>query len=137
MGAEEALQRAIYERLAGDAALVALIGADKVFDHVPRNMSAPYVHLGEMEVTPVAAGSGAETKLVEIVFSLVAFSRGRGRRETLGLAAALRNLLHDAEFALAGFTLVACRFVQMKTSGAGEVSGRRAVLKFRAVVEEA
>lgn len=42
-----ALQAGIYTRLTGYAALTALIGANKVFDHVPQGTAAPYVVIGD------------------------------------------------------------------------------------------
>jgi len=135
-GAEEALQKALYQRLAADVGLTALLGPGRVFDHVPRDAAAPYLHLGEMEAKAGEDGGPDEGgALTEIAFALVAFSRGRGRKEALAIAAAARAALHDADFALDGFQLVNCRFVSLTTTGAGEASGRRAVVRFRAVVE--
>nr|WP_255600017.1 DUF3168 domain-containing protein [Afifella sp. IM 167] len=130
------MQKAVYERLAADSGLAALIGPGRVFDYVPRGAEAPYLHLGEMAAKAGEdGGPDVGGALTEIAFALVAFSRGRGRKEALAIAAAARASLHDADFALDGFSLVNCRFVSLTTTGAGEASGRRAVVRFRAVVE--
>ena len=43
------LQKAVFEALAGDAALAALIGT-RIFDHAPANVAFPYVTFGRTSI---------------------------------------------------------------------------------------
>jgi hypothetical protein len=134
MGATDpawALQQAVHGRLAGDAALAALLGGARIYDAVPRNAAAPYVHLGEAEARDWSTATEAGA---EVLFSLVVFSEAAGRREALAIAARLRALLHAASLALDGHRLVQLRHLATETEREPK-DGRRARLGFRAVVE--
>lgn len=44
---DNALQKAVYDRLTGYAPLTTSLGGPKVYDHVPAKLAAPYVVIGE------------------------------------------------------------------------------------------
>lgn len=48
------LQAAILAVLSADAAITALVG-DRIYDHAPDDCPAPYIQIGEAEVTPFKA----------------------------------------------------------------------------------
>ena len=53
--AAAALRAAVHTALNADAALVALLGGQKVFDEPPASAAFPYVTLGEMRMRDVSA----------------------------------------------------------------------------------
>ncbi len=127
------LQEAVFEALGADAALIALLGGAHVFDGAPRNAEAPYVHLGESEARDWSTATEAGT---EISFAVVAWSRQPGRTEALAIAERVRAVLHEAALAVDGYRLVNLRHVATETARNEKPEGRRAVVRFRAVVEE-
>ena len=128
-----ALQQAVFAALSADAELQALLGGAHVFDGAPRNAEAPYVHLGESEARDWSTATEAGT---EISFAVVAWSRQPGRTEALAIAERVRMLLHDAALEVDGLRLVNLRHVATETARNEKPEGRRAVVRFRAVVEE-
>jgi hypothetical protein len=126
-----ALQQAAHALLAGDATLAALLGGAKIYDEVPRNAAAPYVHLGEAELRDWSTATEAGA---EVLFSLVVFSEAAGRKEALTVTERVRVLLHDAALVPDGHRLVQLRHVATSTEREAR-DGRRAVLRFRAVTE--
>jgi hypothetical protein len=132
MSAANALQKAVFEALAADATLTALLGGVRIYDGAPRNAEAPYLHLGEFSARDWSTAT--ETGL-EISFAVVAWSRVEGRAEGTAIAERVRVLLHDAALDLDGFRLVNLRHVSTETARAERPEGRRVVVRFRAVVE--
>jgi hypothetical protein len=132
MSAARELQEAVFAALSGDATLAALLGGARVYDGAPRNAEAPYVHLGEFIARDWSTATEAGT---EISLAVVVWSRAPGRSEGLLIADRLTALLHDAALALDGHRLVNLRHVATETARVEKPEGRRAVVRFRAVVE--
>jgi len=132
VSAATALQERVFATLADDAALATLLGGAKVFDGAPRNAAAPYVHLGEIAARDWSTGTEAGT---ELSFALVIWSRSPGRSEGLAIAERIIALLHDTALTLDGYRLVNLRHVATETARVEKPEGRRAVVRFRAVVE--
>jgi hypothetical protein len=132
MSAARALQEAVYAALIADGDLEDLLGGAKVFDGAPRNAAAPYVHLGEVSARDWSTATEAG---VEIVFSVVAWSRQPGRSEAIAIAERVRELLHEAALVLDGWRLVNLRHLVTETERVAKPEGRRAVVRFRAAIE--
>lgn len=132
MSAARALQEAVFDALVADATLEALIAGAKIFDAVPRNAEAPYVQIGEFSARDWSTATEAGT---EILFAIVVWSRLPGRSEGFEIAERVVTLLHDAALTLDGFRLVNLRHVATETARVEKPEGRRAVVRFRAVVE--
>ena len=132
MSAAAALQEAVFSALSADAALEALLGGARVYDGAPRNAEAPYVHLGEITARDWSTASEAGR---EISFAAVAWSEIPGRSESLAIAERVQALLHDTAFDLDGYRLVNLRHLSTETARAENPEGRRATIRFRAVVE--
>ncbi len=132
--AAQALQEALFATLSTDGPLVTLLGGPKVYDGAPRNAEAPYVHLGE--VTARDWSTGTETG-AEIAFAIVVWSREAGRSEAHAIADRVLALLHDSSLTLSGYRLVNLRHLATETTRNDRPEGRRAVARFRAVVEVA
>ena len=128
------LQKAVFAALAGDPALAALLGGPRIFDGAPRNEPPPYLHFGDVAVRDWSTGTEGG---LEVLFSVVAWSRAAGRAESLALADRVRALLDGAALSGAGFRLVNLRHVRTETGRSDRPEGRRAVARFRAVVEDA
>lgn len=125
-----ALQKAVHARLAADAELVGLVGP-RIHDEVPRNETAPYVHLAEANVRDWSTATEAGA---EVLFAIIIFSKAAGRREALAIAERVRALLHEAPLVLDGHRLVNLRHAATETLR-NVKDGRRALLRFRAVTE--
>ena len=130
-GAALALQEAVRTTLAADPALAALIGAG-IYDGPQRNAAPPYLHLGAVSERDWSTATEAGA---EVTFSLVAWSRERGRDETLKILERVRALLHEATIPVAGWRLVTIRFLGMETGRAEKTETRRAAARFRARLE--
>ena len=129
-----ALRKAVRLRLAGDAALVALLGGPKVYDTAPRDALTPYVTFGE------ALARDLSTSVypgLEHILTLHVWSTQGGAREGLTIADRVIALLDDAALTLDAHRLVNLRFTSLET--VHEDVGRfvRVTLKFRAVTESA
>lgn len=128
MNADGALQKAIHERLADDAALSALVGT-RIYDNPPGDAGFPYLTLGESETR--AWPGGMEHRL-----TFHAFSRGGGRAEAKAIMGAVNAALHDAALAPQGHALVNLRFLDGTTRRETDGTSWRGTIRFRAVTEE-
>ena len=73
------LQKAIYQKLRSDAALVALLGGAKVYDDVPQGTAFPYITFGRSLVRDWATGTEAGHETRRDTARLVA---GSGQEES-------------------------------------------------------
>ncbi|MFC2967860.1 DUF3168 domain-containing protein [Acidimangrovimonas pyrenivorans] len=131
-GVAAALQAAVYQHLAGDAALAALVGTG-VYDAVPPGDKPPtYVVLGEEQVRDRsdATGDGAEHRLVVSVVSEAA-----GFAAAKAAAAAVSDALVDATLTLTRGTLVGIGFQKAVAKRIEDGTRRQIDLTFRARVE--
>lgn len=78
-----ALQEAIYATLSNSTLLLNNIGADRIFDEVPRSKRPPYIVFGEMTHND---WSTSTEDGVEHFISLRIWSRQNGRKQVLELA---------------------------------------------------
>src|SRR5215203_3166660 len=102
MTAAIALQKALYQALATNPALTALIGAGAVHDDVPEGVKPPYVVLGDMLVSPL--GSSTEEG-EEHTLTIDAWSAQNGRSKLTGMASAIRDALAQIAVIEAPFKL--------------------------------
>jgi hypothetical protein len=131
-GMAAALQAAVYDRLAGDAALAALVGG-AVHDAVPPGEGpATFVLIGPEEVRDAsdASGAGAEHRLTVSVVS-----RKAGFAVAKAAAAAVSDALVGAALTLARGRLVGLWFVSARARREAAGAVRRIDLVFRARVE--
>ena len=103
------LQKAVFARLSGDAALMTLVTA--IYDQVPEEPSFPYVTIGEDTAMDWGTKS---TQGQEVTLTIHAWSRARGRREVKQIMAEIYRLLHEATLIVSGFfqCVVAVRIQQ-------------------------
>lgn len=101
-----ALQTALHAALLADTTLTALLGGDKVYDHVSRSRSYPYITFGQS--TQRDWSTGTETGSEHAV-TLHVWSQDGGRQEAGAILDAVRTALHDQPLAVNGHRLVNLR----------------------------
>ncbi len=131
--AQASLQRALYRRLADDAGLTALIGADGVHDRLLDRTPMPYVLITEIESRNAStATEDGEEHLV----TLEVRSALPGNREAQAIAARIRTLLYDAALTLdGGFSLVHLQHGTTRVTRERNGGGHVATVTLRAVTE--
>jgi hypothetical protein len=132
MSAENALMKAVYTRLAGDAALVAEVGADGVRDRLLPRMRLPAIVFGEMETRDY---STATEPGAEHFWTIEVWAEGEGRRAAEVLAARVRLLLANATLTLEGAILVNLLFQSSRSRREPKTKFSVIDLRFRAVTE--
>ena len=129
---EAALQAALIARLRADDALDALTGG-RIWDGEPAKRVFPYVTVSRVESRPVRADGGG----VEQVLTLTGHSRFEGLEETRAISAAIRAALHEADLTAEGVRVVNPRVTFADVFGSPEGRRSHAVVRVRAVTEEA
>lgn len=127
----DALVRALYEALTGDAGLSALLAGDGVYDHPPRAADHPFVTIGEGRSVPL---DGDAVPTVEHRLELVVHSRAQGRREASDIAARIEAVLTGG-LALAEGRLVGIRLRDTILTEGRDQRAYRARLRFVAFTE--
>lgn len=92
------LQTAIYQKLTGAPALMALVSG--VFDEVPEDAAYPYVSIGSILETPDDAHDGQG---LNSFVTLHVWSKALGFAEAYDVFAALDSALDRVPLAVAGF----------------------------------
>lgn len=127
-----ALRKAVYARLTGTPALIALLGGARIHDEVPRALEPPCIATGEGSVADWSTSSdrGHEHRL-----SLSIWSKEGGAREALAIANTVIAALEAMPAALDGHRLV--NLVAVATDVRREAERRlvRATIRIRAVTE--
>lgn len=100
------LQKAIHQALTSDAGVLSLLGGPRVWDHVPRGATFPYVTIGATTDRDWSTGTERGD---EHILTLHVWSKAAGRQEAESIAETLRRALHDQPL-----TLDACRLVNLR-----------------------
>jgi hypothetical protein len=101
-----ALQRGVYQALAGSLDLTTLLGGVRVYDHAPQAAPYPFITLGQSVVRDWSTGTedGAEHDL-----TLHVWSRSGSKKQVLEILDAIRAVLHGQPLMLADHHLVNLR----------------------------
>jgi hypothetical protein len=100
------LQQAVVERLSTDPAIVAIIGAGRIFDRLITRAEPPLPGAGrDHQQRFFHRRRGGE----RTPFEVEAWSKDNGRKQAVELADAVRAALHDADLTLGGAVLVNLR----------------------------
>ena len=126
------LQQAVVERLSTDPAIVAIIGAGRIFDRLITRAEPPYLVLGEITSSDFSTGDEAAS---EHRFEVEAWSKQNGRKQAVELADAVHAALHDADLTLDGAALVNLRHERTVSRRAPRSGLHLARIRFRAVTE--
>lgn len=128
-----ALQAAIYEALVSDTALAALVGTD-IYDAVPTGtVPETWVGLGRERARDASdqTGSGAFHTI-----EISVFTTQPGFAGAKAVAAAVSDVLHDADLSLTRGRLVFMRFERAQARKIDDNAGREILLRFRARVTD-
>ena len=130
----EALQGAVYQRLAGDSGLALLVG-DAIYDALPTGpVPGLYVLIGAEDVVDRSDVSG-HGALHRFRVSVVTDADGYGRAKAV--AAAVSDALQDAELVLSRGRMVGLWFERAVARRGGKADrARRIDLRFRARLED-
>ena len=123
------LQTAVYQRLSGDSALMALV--EGVYDRPPQGSSYPYVTLGDIALSD---WSTKNTNGFEAMLTLHIWSRGGGRKEVASVAERIYALLHRAGLSVSGQALVQMRFAASDIELLDDGVTYQAQLRFKALL---
>ena len=129
-----ALQAAVYQALVSDASLAGLVGT-AIYDAIPTGaLPVTYVTLGPEIVRDRSdkSGYGAEHGFT---ISVVTETAGFGAAKDV--AAAVSDVLNDADLSLSRGRLVAMRFNRATAKRIGSGATRQIDLRFSARVEDA
>lgn len=132
-GVGAALQEAVYTALQADVTLNALVGKD-IYDQLPvGKVPALFVSLGPETVRDKSDkdGNGAEHRLMVSVIG-----DARGFAKVKAVAAAVNDVLVDADVSLSRGRLVYLRFDRAVAKRDGRKNMRRVDLRFVARVED-
>lgn len=129
-----ALQRGVYQALAGSVDLTTLLGGVRVYDDAPQAAPYPFITLGQSVVRDWSTGTedGAEHNL-----TLHVWSRSGGKKQVLEILEAIRAVLHDQPLMLADHHLVNLRheFSEARLDPDGDTF--HGIVRYRAVTEPA
>lgn len=128
------VQKALFEALASDAALTAMLGGEKIFDHAPADVRFPYVTFGRTSLYDWSTSTESGT---EQFFTLHVWSKAKGKKETLAIMDEVRSRLHDADMTLGTHHLVGLRFETGEVRYDEDVAVHHGLLRFRAAIETA
>ena len=127
-----ALQRGVYQALAGSLELTTLLGGVRVYDDAPQAAPYPFITLGQSVIRDWSTGSedGAEHNL-----TLHVWSRSGGKKQMLEITEAIRAVLHNQPLALADHHLVNLRheFSEARLDPDGDTF--HGIVRYRAVTE--
>lgn len=126
------LLKAIHARLTGDAALVALTGADAVHDRLLERPRLPAILFAEMKTEDISTDA---EPCEEHALTLEVWTADQGRGRALEIAGRVRVLLHDAALTPGGVRLVNLRHVSTRSRRENETRRHVAEMRFRAVTE--
>jgi hypothetical protein len=127
------LQAAVYTALSADVTLTGIVGT-AIYDAVPiGTLPTIYVRLGSEDVSDASDFTGAGA-VHTITISVITTEPGFAMAKSA--AAAISDVLHDADLTLSRGRLVSLWFQQAKASRIEAVSARQIDLKFRARVQD-
>ncbi len=132
-GVSAALQSAVFQALSGDAGLSALVGS-AIYDALPPGtLPSLYVILGSETVKDASDKTGGGA-IHEFTVTVVTESAGFATAKVT--AAAVNDVLVDADLALTRGSLVALNFYKARAARVGTGDVRQINLTFRARVAD-
>ena len=129
-----ALQRGVYQALAGSLELTTLLGGVRVYDDAPQAAVYPFITLGQSVIRDWSTGTedGAEHSL-----TLHIWSRSGGKKQVLEIIEAIKAVLHDQPLALPDHRLVNLRHELSEARLDPDGDTFHGIVRYRAVTEPA
>ncbi|AJY47231.1 DUF3168 domain-containing protein [Martelella endophytica] len=131
---ENALLAAIHARLASDATLTGLIGADAIFDRLLSRPRLPAIVFGLCETKDY---STVDATAYEHLLTIEVWSEAYGRKALQAIEARVRALLDDAPLTLSDAHLVSILYRSTRVKRVERTGYFLAEMQFRAVTEPA
>jgi len=127
-----ALQRSVYQALAGSSDLTALLGGTRIYDDAPQGAAFPFITLGQSVVRDWSTGTedGAEHDL-----TLHVWSRAGGKKQVAEIIEAIRTVLHDQPLMLTDHHLINLRHEFSEARLDPDVDTFHGIVRYRAVTE--
>lgn len=127
-----ALQRSVYQALAGSTDLTTLLGGARIYDDAPQGATFPFVTLGQSVIRDWSTGTedGAEHDL-----TLHVWSRSGGKKQVHQIIEAIRTVLHDQPLTLADHHLVNLRHELSEARFDPDGDNFHGIVRYRAVTE--
>ncbi len=126
------LQRAVFAKLAANAALVTKLGGTRIHDDVPGKPEYPFVSFGPQTEKDWSTGTEEGS---EHTFNLHVWSLSRSREEITALADLVRIAVEALPQSTASYRIVTIRHEQTDIERMEAGSRLKATLRFRALVE--
>ena len=127
-----ALQRGVYQALAGSSDLTKLLGGARIHDDAPQGASFPFITLGQSVMRDWSTGTeaGAEHNL-----TLHVWSRAGGKKQVHEIIEAIRGVLHNRPLPLTDHYLINLRheFSEARLDPDGDKF--HGIVRYRAVTE--
>ncbi len=132
-GVSAALQAAVYQHLANDASVTALVGSNIHDDVPPGPLSGTFVSLG---IEDVRDRSDKTARGALHILTVSVITDAAGFRTAKEIAVAISDSLSDAALALGRGSLVYIRFDRARARRLGNSDTRRIDLRFHARVDD-
>ncbi|WP_018130712.1 DUF3168 domain-containing protein [Effusibacillus pohliae] len=125
-----AIQKAIFDKLAGDATLARMVTG--VFDEVPQGTGFPYITIGEMTEVPF---NTFDRKGRDCTVTLHIWSQYPGNKEAVEILGRMNALLDYEPLNVEGLSLVHCQFENATTIEEPDGKTRHVPVRYRVVVQ--
>jgi len=132
------MQKAVYDILRADAALIALAGdgaspaRTTVYDRTPQDSAFPYIVVGEATALDWDTKSTDGMELTQTIHS---WSRYSGAKEVKQIMGAIVDAIDGATMSLTGHTLILIRFEFSETLDDPDGRTRHGIQRFRALTQ--
>lgn len=127
-----ALQKSVVAALAGNTALLALLGGPSIHDGAPQGTPHPYVTVGQTRVIDWSTGTEPGD---EHLLTLHAWSKQPGKSQVHAILSAIRTALHEAALVLDGHRLISLRHQFSEARRAADGETWHGLVRFRALTE--
>ena len=124
------LQKAVFAELGGDAALLAVVGAERIVAQVSANVAFPYIGFGRSSVYDWSTGTEKDT---EQLFTVHIWSKAKGEGETVGIMEIARVRLADRVMVLDNHQPVEVKLEFAEARYDEDLAVYHGLLRFRAV----
>jgi hypothetical protein len=127
-----ALQTAVFAALSTSTELSTLLGGPRIYDDAPQATAFPYITFGQSIVREASTSTEPGD---EHIFSIHAWSRSQGRRETQTILDTIRARLHDVALTLTNHRVINIRHEFSDTRRDPDGETIHGICRFRAVTE--
>lgn len=131
-GAVLELQEAVFRKLESHAPLASALGGVKIHDLTPAGLAFPYVTFGRADVHDWSTDMDSGC---EVLFTLSAWSKHRGRREVLRLMQHVEDALDGDRLELPVHHLVSQQLEASEVRYNEDLDVFEGAMHFRAVIE--